>query len=232
MSDKADLDASALFKVPSMIAVVTGGGTGLGLMIAKALALNGAHKVYILGRRLAKLQEAAKASPHENILPLQCDVTSKDELAAAAVHIQREDGYINLIAVNSGTGGPSMAGVPDKPSVGQFKDFCWQWDPQEFNNTFAVNNTAAFFTSIAFLELLDAGNKRGNVPGVSSQVIITASIAAYLRRVFSGFAYVMSKAAAASLAKSLSTMLAPYGIRCNAFAPGCESRGLPRFMMC
>lgn len=53
------LDASNLFSVNGLVAVVTGGGTGIGLMIARALEHNGA-KVYILGRREEVLQTAAR----------------------------------------------------------------------------------------------------------------------------------------------------------------------------
>lgn len=60
MDGKA-LAASSLFDTTGRVAVITGGGTGLGLMMAKALEANGA-KVYILGRRLELLQEAAKQS--------------------------------------------------------------------------------------------------------------------------------------------------------------------------
>lgn len=218
-----NLSASNLFTVPSLVAVITGGGTGIGLMMAKALAFNGAAKVYILGRRIEKLQEAAQLSPHGNIIPLQCDVTSKDALAAAATHIENETGFINLLIANSGTSGPMIGAMPQDPSLKQFKDFTWAWSADEFTNTFAVNNTAVFFTAIAFLELLDAGNRQGNVSGVSSQIIVTASIASFIRKVVSGFAYMSSKAGTASMTKSLSTMLAPYGIRCNGLAPGSQS---------
>lgn len=53
------LDASNLFSVNGLVAVVTGGGTGIGLMIARALEHNGA-KVYILGRREEVLKTAAR----------------------------------------------------------------------------------------------------------------------------------------------------------------------------
>lgn len=55
----SSLDASALFSVNGLVAVVTGGGTGIGLMIARALEHNGA-KVYILGRREEVLKTAAR----------------------------------------------------------------------------------------------------------------------------------------------------------------------------
>ena len=55
----SSLDAASLFSVNGLVAVVTGGGTGIGLMIATALEHNGAT-VYILGRRDEVLQTAAR----------------------------------------------------------------------------------------------------------------------------------------------------------------------------
>ena len=51
------LEAHSLFSLSSKIALVTGGGTGIGLCAALALASNGA-KVYISGRRKEKLDSA------------------------------------------------------------------------------------------------------------------------------------------------------------------------------
>lgn len=52
------LSAKAIYDLTGLVAVVTGGGTGIGLMISYGLAANGA-KVYITGRRLEVLQKAA-----------------------------------------------------------------------------------------------------------------------------------------------------------------------------
>lgn len=68
----SSLDASALFSVNGLVAVVTGGGTGIGLMIARALEHNGA-KVYILGRREEVLKTAAK----QNAVRLAADPREK-----------------------------------------------------------------------------------------------------------------------------------------------------------
>lgn len=50
ISDYTDVNALSLFDLSDRVALVTGGGTGIGLMIARGLASNGA-KVYIGGRR-------------------------------------------------------------------------------------------------------------------------------------------------------------------------------------
>ena len=125
-----------------------------------------------------------------------------------------------MLVANSGILGPIVDKLQPNPTLQQFKEYAWNWKAEDFNRVYEVNNTAAFFTAIAFLELLDAGNKQKNMPDIRSQVIITSSIASYLRVIVTGFAYVTSKAAATHLAKTLATYLAPYGIRSNAIAPG------------
>jgi hypothetical protein len=70
-----DLNASKLFDVSHVTAIVTGGGTGIGLMITQALVANGA-KVYITSRRdevLKKTEELHGGGPGQ-IIPLQGDV--------------------------------------------------------------------------------------------------------------------------------------------------------------
>ncbi|KAK1221377.1 hypothetical protein PQX77_015814, partial [Marasmius sp. AFHP31] len=58
------LRASSMYDLTGRVAVVTGGGTGIGLMIAKGLAANGA-KVYITGRRADVLQKVVDSTPKE-----------------------------------------------------------------------------------------------------------------------------------------------------------------------
>ncbi len=55
----SNLNRTDLTSVSGLVAVVTGGGTGLGLIIARTLEANGA-KVFITGRRQDKLDEAVK----------------------------------------------------------------------------------------------------------------------------------------------------------------------------
>ncbi|KAK3395193.1 hypothetical protein B0H63DRAFT_492155 [Podospora didyma] len=83
------LKCNRLFAVDGLVAVITGGGSGLGLMMAMALAENGASKVYIVGRRENKLREAAASYP-DILVPLPGDVTSQDSLQAMAQRVRQE----------------------------------------------------------------------------------------------------------------------------------------------
>lgn len=86
---------------------------------------------------------------------------------------------------------------------------------------YAVNTTAVFLTLVAFLELLDKGNKAGNVEQ-KSQCVAISSAGAFNRVPMAGFAYGGSKAAVVHTMKQFATKLVPHGIRCNVIAPGCK----------
>lgn len=225
------MDSSGLFRVDGMVAVLTGGGSGIGLMMAKALAGAGAKKVYILGRRKDVLEKAA--AEHGSIVPIECDVTSKKSLQSAVDVVAKECGFVNLLIANSGTLGPVNKFNAQLPISEVRKTLFDDVEMEDFTQAFHVNVTGAYFTMLAFLELLDAGNKNAlkggfgapiksgsDVPSIQSQVLITASIAAYSRAAASTPAYTGSKSAIAHLAKHASSSLAQYGIRVNALAPG------------
>ncbi|KAI7517877.1 hypothetical protein KC331_g21500, partial [Hortaea werneckii] len=95
-------NASKLFSVEGMVVVITGGGTGIGQMMTRAFATNGAAKVYIVGRRKEKLDETAALNP-DVIVPIVGDVTSKESLCQVADQVEKDAGYVNLLCVNSGT---------------------------------------------------------------------------------------------------------------------------------
>lgn len=188
-------------------------------MMAKALAANGAAKVYIVGRRKEVLEEAAKASSKGNILPLVCDVTSKDSLQSLVSQVEKDVGYINVLIANSGISGPQTSPLGPMSTLKEYQSALWNLAPEDYLNTFAVNVTAVHYTLVAFLQLLHAGNEKDNVEQ-KSQVIVTSSIGGFNRNVPGGYAYGQSKAAATHLAKQMATQLVPYGIRSNAIAPG------------
>ncbi|KAF2163790.1 hypothetical protein M409DRAFT_68353 [Zasmidium cellare ATCC 36951] len=214
------VDRTRLFSVEGIVAVIDGGGTGIGLMFARALAANGARKVYIVGRRKEILKSAAQsASINGNVIPVVGDVTSKTSLLAIAEKVKQEVGYINLLICNSGYYPPRL-NIKSEQSISDIAHKALQQDPEEWNRTFATNTTAVAFTSFAFLTLLDAGNTPPNsfCPGVKSQILVTTSIGAFNRN--NSEAYHFSKSAATHLVKSFASSFAPYHIRVNGIAPG------------
>lgn len=180
-------------------------------MLTRALAHNGASKVYIAGRRKEVLDEAAK-SVGPNVIPVQCDVTSKSSLQDAVSFIQRDAGYLNLLVCNSGIGGPQVKALTDDTTVEEWSANNFSVDFDAYVNTFAVNTASVWFTAMAFLPLLDKGNKKGNMRQ-TSQVIVTSSIAGFNKKAPGGWAYGQSKGAATLAAKQLSVALPQWNIR-------------------
>ncbi|ORX94145.1 hypothetical protein BCR34DRAFT_608363 [Clohesyomyces aquaticus] len=80
-ADNEQLKGSTLFDVSHVTTLVTGGATGIGLMITQAYVANGA-KVYIMSRRdvmLKKTEELYNTGPGQSI-PLQGDVSDKNDI--------------------------------------------------------------------------------------------------------------------------------------------------------
>ncbi|KAF4961546.1 hypothetical protein FGADI_170 [Fusarium gaditjirri] len=185
---------------------------------------NGARAVYVLGRREEKLRNIASTAVHGRIHPIVADVSSKDSLAAAVEQVHQREGHINVLIANSGMIGPNVAKLfsgGETPNLDKLREALWDVPMEDFTQTLNLNVTAAFYTVVAFLDLLAKGNATRERTGLPcSQVIITTSISAFSRMPAAGFAYSASKAAATHLVKQLSTCFAPYKIRCNAIAPG------------
>lgn len=107
MSGKAnneELTGSKLFDVSHVTALVTGGGTGIGLMITQALVANGA-KVYITSRReevLKKTEDLYSSGPGK-IIPLVADVSDKNEVKKLYDELcEKEPKGIQLLVNNAG----------------------------------------------------------------------------------------------------------------------------------
>lgn len=222
----ASLQAADLFNVKGMVFVVTGGGTGIGAMITKALAVNGASKVFIIGRRRDKLEAVAAECPPGVVVPLQGDVGSKESLKSCADQAAEQTSFVNTVIACSGVTGPTLDGLAkdSPPTLSALHEFLWQPTMEEFDAAFHINSTGMFYTMLAFLPLLDAGNSHQLSPTVAttikSQFLIIGSIGAYSKRPGMGFAYAGSKAAAVLMMKQIAALLVPYSIRANILNPG------------
>ncbi len=208
-----------LFRVTNLVAVITGGGTGIGKMAAHAFAANGAKAVYILGRRLEVLERCRNSSSRPDVIfPVVCDVTSKESLEAAAELVRKTTGYCNFVFANSGVAEmPVMMNTSS--SIIDIQKALWSRDMDACQSIFLVNTIGAFYTTIAFLDLLEQGNRLGGIPQ-KSQAVFTSSIGGYTRQSMGVLTYSASKAAMNHIAKQLAGVLAPHKIRVNVIVPG------------
>ncbi|TFK40454.1 hypothetical protein BDQ12DRAFT_679439 [Crucibulum laeve] len=178
------LNSANIFNVEGLVAVITGGGTGIGLMMATALENNGAT-VYIVGRRRDVLEQAARENnKYDKIITLEGDISNRDSLLVIAEVVKARHGYIDLLINNAGiarnlyahplpspTDSSDLAQPPSPPaspsphpsipSIKAFQSALWDTgSPDDFAETFATNVTAVYYTTVAFLDLLHQGNVR------------------------------------------------------------------------
>ncbi|GAW09240.1 short chain dehydrogenase reductase family [Lentinula edodes] len=233
-SDDHQFSPLKLFNVEGLVAVVTGGGSGIGLMMATALENNGAV-VYIVGRRHEVLERAAQEnSRFNNIIPLQGDITNLNNAGIARnlyVHpLPSPEDSPEARSPPSPPASPSCE--PSHPSIKAFQSALWDsGTPDDFAETFATNVTAPYYTTVAFLELLHQGNLRQQEtvfssfmtfpPFHSSQVITVSSSGSFrVDPKIVSMSYTLSKTATTHLGKCLANLLAPWSIRSNVLAPG------------
>lgn len=206
------------------VAVVTGGGSGIGLMASQALAANGV-KVYITGRRMEVLENAAKTHSPKNsggqIIPIgPCDVTKKEDLEKLVADLQKKEKYINLLMCNAGISGPKAE--PEHEDAEDLKAKLWDNESvEEWSDTYRTDVTAVYFTTVAFLPMLQAAIKpKGPHERFSSSVITTSSMSGIMRHAQGHFSYNTAKGATIHLTKMMSAEFQKTGIRVNSIAPG------------
>lgn len=178
------------------VAVVTGGGAGIGRGIARGLAAVGAH-VVVLDRDRRGRDTADEIRGGGGLADfIACDVTSDHSVAAAVAQVSNEVGPATILVNNAGT---MRAGTLDTMPMAD-------WDA-----ILALNLTGYFRCARAFgAAMLDRGG---------GAIVHVASISASFPQSFSG-AYSVTKAAVAMLSRQLATEWGPRGVRSNVVSPG------------
>ena len=90
-----------LFDLSGKVAIVTGGGSGIGRQMATGLAEAGAELV-LCARKVERCEEAAAAMP-TRALALPCDVSDEESVAAMVARVVHEFGRIDILVNNAGT---------------------------------------------------------------------------------------------------------------------------------
>ena len=173
-------------------AVVTGGGTGIGLGAAKRFIDEGAF-VFITGRRQEVL-DTAVAQLGPNARAVQGSVTDMADLDRLFDTVRQERGGIDILLANAGTGAFAPLG---------------EITPEHYDAVFDLNVKGLVFTVQKALPLMSAG----------SSIILTGSTTGVMGTpAFS--IYSASKAAVRNLARSWALDLRGTGIRVNVLSPG------------
>jgi len=222
MSNNAELQLGEIFNVKGKVALVTGGGSGIGLMITQALAVNGA-KVYIVGRTEEKLERVVEVHGKGiagQIIPFQGDVASKDGVKKIVQEIESREKYLDILVNNAGIA-PGKTDTSGEKSAQQTKeDFFEPTSVEEWTSVYATNVVGPYLMTTAFLPLLQKSTEAQH--GWSSTVINITSISGMVRISQGHFSYNASKGAEVHLNKLLAAEIAKAGlkIRINAIAPG------------
>jgi NAD(P)-dependent dehydrogenase (short-subunit alcohol dehydrogenase family) len=190
---------SGLFDLAGRRALVTGGGSGIGLAMARALADHGAA-VALWGRNPEKVQRAADDLAVAGAVAHAQRVDVSDEAAVVEGVRQTVDllGGLDVVVVNAGLG------VPLKPLV--------DTTAEDYRTVMATNLDGAFWTLRETARVLVE-------QGTGGSVIAVASLAA-LSGAARNHAYGASKAGLTAFVRSAAVELARYGIRVNGVLPG------------
>jgi NAD(P)-dependent dehydrogenase (short-subunit alcohol dehydrogenase family) len=191
-----------LFDIDGKVALVTGGSSGIGLMIARGYVEAGA-KVYISSRKRDVCDEvAAKLSAVGTCIGLPADLSTEAEANRLAAEIaEREPDGLHILVNNAGANwGAPLADYPDAA-----------WD-----KVLAINVKGVFHLTRALVDQL-AKAAREHDP---ARVINIGSIDGIQTPAMETYAYSASKAAVHHLTRTLAKKLAPQKITVNAVAPG------------
>jgi 7-alpha-hydroxysteroid dehydrogenase len=185
------------FKLTDRVAIVTGAGKGIGRGIALAFAEAGAH-VVCAARTLADIEATAELVRERGrrALPVVCDVTKSEPLAALVAATLAEFSRIDLLVNNAGGTGP-------RPALDTSERF--------FEAALRFNVTSAFLlTRLAVPSMLETagGGAVVNISSRTSDMVQTGFVA-----------YGAAKAALNQLTRNLAAELAPR-VRVNAISVG------------
>ncbi len=201
-----------LFDVSGKVAVVTGGSTGIGAMIARGFVENGV-KTYITARKQPQLDETAAAlSEFGECIALQSDLSTMDGLNAFADAVLAREDKIDILINNAG----ATWGAP----VDEFPESGW-------DKVMDLNVKSIFFLTQRFLPALRAAGSKDE----PARVVNIASINGITHPGMDNYSYSASKAAVIQLTRHMAADLGPDNININGIAPGFFPSKMTAFLL-
>lgn len=149
-----------------------------------------------------------------------CDVTSKSDLEKLIKEISSKEKYLNLLVSNAGVSGPKAP--PDSTSAEELHEKIWNSETvDDWQSVYQTNVTSVYFSTLAFLPLLQASiSPTGPHAPRSPSVIVISSMSGIMRHSQGHFAYNAAKGATVHLSKLMSAEFEKAQVRVNSIAPG------------
>ena len=184
------------------VALITGAGNGIGLATASMMGREGAT-VLLVERDGAVLQRALAGLQAEGVRAegWQADALAEDEVAAVVRAAHQGHGRVDILV--NGVGGSTLGGQSTAPLEAM--------GLAEFEALLRFNLSGTFLFCRAVIPAMKQRRQ--------GRIVNLASIAAR-GDAFSNAAYSAAKAGVVALTRKLSLELAPFGVLCNAVAPG------------
>jgi NAD(P)-dependent dehydrogenase (short-subunit alcohol dehydrogenase family) len=198
------------FSLEGKVAIVTGGGTGLGKVFCRSLARAGAD-VAVAARRLGPIHETAAELRQlgQKALPVVTDVTDSRQVDHLIEKVIEEFGRIDILINNAGI----AKGVDPSPEEALKLEPkpIWELTDDEWRYSIDINLTGAFYCCRAAARHM-VEQKRGKIINIASM--------GGLRAVKGNFGYCSAKAGLIMFTKTLAITLATQNIQANCIAPG------------
>lgn len=190
-------------RLAGKVAVVTGGGSGIGLATAQLFEEEGANVVTF--DIAASHTDPSLSQQNEPFLPsaLRVDVTSPSEVESAIKQVVNTHGRVDVLVNVAGGSGRKWGDGP--------ADSCTL---EGWEKTLALNLDSVFYCCKFTLQTM-LPNKKGSIVNVSSVLGMVGGDSD-----FATHAYASSKGAVISLTRSIASYYAPHGIRANVICPG------------
>jgi gluconate 5-dehydrogenase len=198
------------FDLSGKVAIVTGGGSGIGRQMAQGLAEAGAE-LLLCARNVERCEEAAAQMP-ARALAVQCDVTDAESVEAMVARTVDELGRVDILVNNAGT--VWGAAPEDIPLKG------WQ-------KVVDVNLTGVFLCA-------QAAGRRMIERGEGGRIVNVASVAGLHgapAEVVNALPYHATKGGVIALTRDLAWKWARHGINVNAIAPGWFPSDMANFVI-
>jgi gluconate 5-dehydrogenase len=190
-----------LFDLTGQVAIITGGGTGIGRQMAEGLAEMGANLV-LCSRKVERCEETAAELSQLGVkaIGLRCDVTNQDEVNAMVAKTRAAFGRVDILVNNSGR---TWAAPAEQLSL------------QDWQKVMDANVTGTFLCSQAAGRVMieQGGGKIVNITSV-------AGLLGSPPELVDSIVYHTSKGALITFTRDLACKWARYNIYVNAIAPG------------